>query len=292
MSVAAAEQRLAEVTAHIAEIGRQIEDKNKKRRRPFATDPHGEWRKVAMKARDELERESRELRSFIERERARLARPERSRKAAEELVRQDSDRATRDARRRASASGDRALWDVYLKAEVALLAIAATGMDVGPLGDSLLRTSQQCVPEWYREHWLRTVYGTTWGREAERAREGRRMDRGVGQIDFDVLEKEIEQGKAPDLYQTAKKLLAMARRGVAAEALLDTSESLRQDSALRHAQAITRMTLLREKVAAAQDQAHDVYCVKEEKDDASIETVESYTRMNAMGEVLKWIDDA
>jgi hypothetical protein len=190
MSVAAAEQRLAEVVAHVAEIGRQLEDKNTKRRRPFATDPHGAWRSVAMKARDELRREERELRDFLERERARLSRGARHRAAIEDLARQDADRATRDARRLAKRSSEQPLWDVYLKAEVALLAIAATGLDIGPLGDSLLRAAQQCVPEWYREHWLHTVYGTTWGHEAARARIERgssRRDLGADPAEHDAL---------------------------------------------------------------------------------------------------------
>jgi len=175
MSVPFAEQRLAEVLAHVAAIGRQLEDKSKRRRRPFATDPHGDWRRVAMQARDELRREERELRTFLTTERDRAASVARHRRANQELARQDADRATRDARKVTKKDQQQALWDVYLKAEVALLAIAATVGDVGPLGDSLLRAAQTCVPEWYRDHWLRTVYGTTWGREAERAR----AERGV-----------------------------------------------------------------------------------------------------------------
>lgn len=54
------------------------------------------------------------------------------------------------------------LWEAYLQAEVALLAILGRGVPVGPLGDAVLACARSCVPEWYREYWLRAVYRPRW----------------------------------------------------------------------------------------------------------------------------------
>lgn len=158
MSIASAEVRMDEILAHIAEIGRQIEDRGKKR--------DLSWRKTAMQARDELRKEYATLLAHIERKRAVSKKIEKIRRAENDIARQDADRSTRDARK---LSDQKPLWDLYLKTEVALLAILAAGGQVGPLGESLLY-SAQAVPEAYRDHWLRTVYGTTWGRQAEALR--------------------------------------------------------------------------------------------------------------------------
>jgi hypothetical protein len=166
LSVAAAEMRIAEILAHIASISRQIEDKNIQRRKSWASDPVAEWRRSAMQARDELRKEEHDLRVFLERQKTILGGTDRTRRAVEDLMRQDGDRATREARRVAKRNGLLPLWDVYLRAEVTLLTIMATGALVGPLGESLLRSAQDMVPEWYRDHWLKTVYGTTWGHHA------------------------------------------------------------------------------------------------------------------------------
>lgn len=170
MSLAAAEKRLDEVLAHVTEIGRQLEDKSKKRKRPWASDPHEAWRKAAMQARDELRKEYSMLREWIERKRAESRKVVQARRAVDDLARQEVDRSTRDARRLATKDGQKQIWDLYLKTEVTLLAILAAGGAVGPLGESLLYSAQQAVPEWYRDHWLHTVYGTTWGRQAEALR--------------------------------------------------------------------------------------------------------------------------
>ncbi len=162
LSIASAEVRLAEVLAQIAYIGREIEEA----RYPESK----QWRTTAMKARDELRAEMRSLERFIASQRAKIARGPIAKRRADDLARQDADRATKDARKLAKKEHRTQLWDLYLRIEVALLAIIKAGGDAGPLGDSLLRAANDVVPEWYREHWLRTVYGTTWGREAERAR--------------------------------------------------------------------------------------------------------------------------
>lgn len=160
MSISGAETRLAEVVQHITEISSQIERK----RRPG--EARSEWRKSAMKARDELREEEKSLKGFIENSRHEIAVSEKKRRSIEETARQDADRSTRDARKIAKREGLVVLWDVYMKAEVALLSIVAGGGQVGILGDTLLRTSHVTVPEWYRDQWLRSVYGTTWGKHA------------------------------------------------------------------------------------------------------------------------------
>ncbi len=162
LSIASAEMRLAEILAQVAEIGRQIEDKSRER--------GPAWRKTAMQARDELRKEEHSLNGFIDQKKAPVARAERARKAASDLTRQDVDRSTRDARRLSKKEQKQQLWDLYMKSEVALLSILAGGGFIGPLGDSILYTAQNIVPEWYRDHWLHTVYGTTWGRQAEALR--------------------------------------------------------------------------------------------------------------------------
>lgn len=162
MSLASAQVRMDEILAHIAEISRQIEDRRKKKR----SDPA--WRKSAMQARDELRKEYATLQTHIERRRATSRKVEKIRRATNDIARQDADRSTRDARK---LTDQKPLWDLYLKTEVALLAIVAAGEQIGPLGESLLYSAQQAVPEEYRDHWLRTVYGTTWGRQAEALRE-------------------------------------------------------------------------------------------------------------------------
>lgn len=176
MSVAAAERRLAEILAHVANIGRQLEDKTLQRKRRWTSDPHAEWRRVAMAARDELYKEERSLRVWIEKQDEPRVIAERSRKRHDELLRQELDKSTRDARRAARKSGEQELWDLQLQTEVVLLSIiAAHGPHAVPdLGHTLLSKASLLVPQWYREQWLRTSYGTTWGREAEALKGDRR----------------------------------------------------------------------------------------------------------------------
>lgn len=167
-SPAGAEVRLAEISAHIAAISREIEDKSKKRGRAWATDPHAAWKKSATAAREELYREERMLRGFLDRCSAPARRLAKTKRKTDDLTRQEVDRSTREARK---ASKDAIpLWNLYLRVEVALLTIIASGMSVGPLGESLLYSAQNAVPEWYRDQWLHTEYGTTWGKQAEALR--------------------------------------------------------------------------------------------------------------------------
>jgi len=169
MSIGAAERRIAEIQAHITNIGRQLDDKSVQRKRAWAGDPHAAWRKAAMQARDELRLEEKSLRLWIERQEAPRRAKAKVAHAREEVERQEIDKSTRDARKLAQRSGEAQLWDLYLKVEVALLEILkAHGLTaLGPLGHSLLYSAQILVPDWYRQQWLRTVYGTTWGRQAE-----------------------------------------------------------------------------------------------------------------------------
>lgn len=170
LSIAAAEMRLNEILAHVTNIGRQIEDRgSKKKGRAWASDPHGAWRKAAIAARDELRKEERSLRGWLERQDAPRKKAEKVRRTVKDLQRQEVDRLTRDARRLAKKSGDQPLWDLYLKIEITLLMSINTHGSVDPVGESLLYTAQREVPDWYREQWLHTVYGTTWGRVAEAA---------------------------------------------------------------------------------------------------------------------------
>ncbi len=173
MNVAAAERRLAEDLAHVTEISRQLEDKSKARRRQWASDPHADWRKVAMMARDELRKEEHDLNAFLESQKQRDQRMEKARRTVADISRQEIDRSTRDARKAAGRGQEKPLWDLYLKSEVTLLTIMAAGGVIGPLGESLLYSAQQVVPQEYRDYWLRTIYGTTWGRQAEALRSGK-----------------------------------------------------------------------------------------------------------------------
>jgi hypothetical protein len=171
MDAVRAKGRLAEILAQVAEIGRQIEDRkletiSLRKAKPRAVDPHETWRRAAGNARNELYREASMLRSFLRQSSS----EDRSHRRVADIARQDSDRTLKQARKAAKKNQMTPIWDAYLKAEVALLAIMSASGDVGPLGESLLQTAKNSVPEWYREHWLRTVYGTTWGREAERTR--------------------------------------------------------------------------------------------------------------------------
>lgn len=172
MNLAGAEVRLREVQAQIAEIGRQIEDKNRRRSMRWASDPHDGWRRAATAARGELREELRDLRWFIESERAKLGRADRAVDRAAERVRQEVDRATKSARRGARKEYLVPLWDVYLQAEVALLTIAARGAPVGAMGESVLACAKACVPEWYRDYWMRAVYAPRWGSDAAPKGEG------------------------------------------------------------------------------------------------------------------------
>lgn len=167
MSTDLAEARLAEILAQITAISRQIEDKSRSRSRPWATDPNEAWRKAATQARDELHQEARGLRDFLSRNDAKKNEERCHRNATKELTRQEIDKSTRDARKLARKKGELPLWELYLKTEVALLTIINSGGVIGPLGESLIYSARDVVPEWYRTHWLRTVYGTTWGRQAE-----------------------------------------------------------------------------------------------------------------------------
>jgi hypothetical protein len=169
ISIAAAEMRLNEILAHITNISRQIEDRSSKRKRPWSSDPHAGWRRAAIAARDELRKEERSLRVWLERQDAPRKKAEKVRRTVKDLQRQEVDRLTRDARRLAKKSGDQPLWDLYLKIEITLLMTINTHGSVDPVGESLLYTAQREVPDWYREQWLHTVYGTTWGRVAEAA---------------------------------------------------------------------------------------------------------------------------
>lgn len=153
------EARREELDAQIAELSRMIESLAGRGERRKRRQERAEWYRAACLARTNLRRQRAELE-------ARGA----DQRRLQELSRQEHDRATRQARNVARESGRAALWDCYLRAEVALLTIAHNGGDIGPLGDSVVRSAEAAVPDWYREHWMATVYGTTWGREAERAR--------------------------------------------------------------------------------------------------------------------------
>ena len=124
MSQAAAERRMDEILAHLAEIGRQIETRGKGRKSEA-------WRRSAMIARDELRKELSAIRTSLERKKERSNRVEKIRRANEDLTRQEVDRSTREARK--LAKDQKPLWDLYLKAEVALLSILNASGAIGPL---------------------------------------------------------------------------------------------------------------------------------------------------------------
>ncbi len=174
MSLAAAEQRHAEVLANIVEISRQIEDKSKKRRHAWASDPYGDWRKTAMVARDELHKEERALRLFIDRKNAPSARMDREQRIAADIKRKEIDISTRALRKIAKKEQQGPIYDLLCEAQTALLEIIAAGGNIGPLGESILYKAERVVPQEYHEQWLYNRYAMTWGRQAETLRASKR----------------------------------------------------------------------------------------------------------------------
>ena len=174
MSLAAAEHRHAQVLANIVEISRQIEDKSRKRKKSWASDPHEAWRKVAMVARDELYKEEHALRAFIDRKHAPEVKMERERRIADDIKRREIDLSTRALRKIAKKEQQGPIYDLLCETQTALLEIIAAGGNVAPLGESIILKAERIVPPEYHEQWIYTRYGTTWGHQAAELRAAKR----------------------------------------------------------------------------------------------------------------------
>ncbi len=95
---------------------------------------------------------------------------EREQRIAADLKRKEIDRSTHALRKIAKKDQQGPIYDLLCEVQTALLEVIHAGGQIGPLGASILYTAERVVPAEYREQWLYTRYGTTWGKQAESLR--------------------------------------------------------------------------------------------------------------------------